>query len=425
MIMEEISMQHATSLFIAKLNDCAKFVLETWSAFSKNIHFPDLEVDIHTSDIDPVLGRKIKDMFVLDGIDKDQHIAFERFKKEVLVYGFASIIDPEYCARLRTGDYDSKEPRFALFCNKINTQVDSAILQTVQLRKLAKDGIHELCVNDEQAVGMTAMRFNIKSDDFIIPVKSMLVHLPRTIFKHDIFQEASEIFLSNIKESATFSMATQQTTNLWIDYERQFRKSGDSVAVLVQAFDGPNKNIVARFNLGGSMEFKIFCDKNHTFEEDLQNSGLPEMARLIFRAALSAVLISTMKPEVVQTREVERSVEKIRRHLIAKTEKITNTKIKVPSYTIFQPSMKTYQNKTITSGTGTSPSTITLKPVFVWGFWRRQPHGPNNSLRKLKWIEAYIRNKDLLLGDNPQIITSSKFTQPEDVIENEIDCSHS
>lgn len=393
--------------------------MEAWALYSGGKPLPEIEIDIQNK------------LFVYDKLNAEDKKQFSDFINKTLIARFAEVLEPELWSEIC--NFQGKgieEERFNYFAVKMKRQVESTMMQTVSMLKMAKVGIHEITVNEDQALGMTAMRFDINSKDFMMPVDSMIVHLPQKLLQHEMFAKPIDDLIKVFDESVQFKYASQDAIDSWNRYRKQFRTHGDSIAVVVQKYDGPKQNVVARFQLNNTIEFKVFASNDRVFEEDLQAKDLPEFTRLVFRAALSAVMIATMKPEVLQDRQIDKSVEKSRRFFIEKLEKLTRQKILQPTYRIFQPSMKTYMDRTgagigKSSAGSKSESPIIIKPVFVWGHWRNQPHGPKRSMRRLQWIKAYIRNKDLLIGENPEIITSSKFTQPDSIVLNEVECSRS
>jgi hypothetical protein len=61
----------------------------------------------------------------------------------------------------------------------------------------------------------------------------------------------------------------------------------------------------------------------------------------------------------------------------------------------------------------------------VHGHFRQQPYGEKRLLRRLQWIKACIRNKYLLKGEKPVVITQAELTQSNDVINDLVNVSRS
>jgi hypothetical protein len=307
--------------------------------------------------------------------------------------------------------------------------------------KLAQEGLHELTITPDQALGMADMKFNLTTTEFEMPVDSMVVHIPRELYKLPRFGDE----LHAMKEFLMHGIPVSNTPASLYDkiYKEavNFAKHGDAISILVQKFKGPQNAIAMRMLMGGAHTHMVLNDMSTRKDEPVSNTiedcfkyskidaertatiaEQPKLINDLFRIALSSVLISTLKPSLCIPRELSSGVMKERSRFL---EKIKETiKIEEMRYFIFQPNMKTYVEKTegdavLDRG---SPSTFTLRPVFVSGHWRRQPHGPQRSLRRLQWIKALIRNKRLLVGESAPIVTSAVLTQPNEVVK---DCIES
>ena len=321
-------------------------------------------------------------------------------------------------------------------------QVLDAASVVAQAQKIAKDGIHEFSITGDQALGLADMKFNLDVDEYMMPAGSVIVHIPQEIYKLDRFgsllpelrlylQKSWEIR----KRDPMFDDEDAPVIhNRDLDAARRSSDKGGAISVLVQKFDGPQHAMVVKFILGNA-HITMVCNNNSietpgkkpNIEEcfaamnhvhHLEDVRSPKIFDDLHRIALSAVLVSTIRPGLCHPRTMDYGVAKDRARFIEGLGKKTPLRVEHASYFILQPEMKTYSEKSEPSESGLreAPDKVIIKPVFVHGHFRRQPYGPKRTLRRIQWIKCSIRNRRLLIGDNPPIVTAATFTQPTDVI---------
>lgn len=405
-------MQHSTSVMLQKFIEATELLKKLWNEYTNKFPFPSLTIDWCLE----------SGLVVHQCNDPEYEHAVSQFinvwwKEEL--YGR---IYPEL-KRVDDKSFLSSE-KHRLKRESALTHIDRIVYadvsRTAHLLKIGRDGIHEMTVSPDQAAGLIGMKFNLSTEDFLMPVDSMIIHFPKDIWNHPIFQSQVNSCVeetNSIKEEYTMLPDDAKQMD---KKSNEFIKNKSDISVLVQKHNTKNQTVTAFLSIPNYASFTVYATKDIPFEKAIGFSG---GFSLFFRAALSAVLVSSIKPDLVENRTISGSIQKERKFLLQKIEKTIPTKKFVAAYSIFQSGMKTYADRTTASGTGKSPSEIIIKPVFVWGHWRRQPYGPRREQRRIQWIKSYIRNKDLLLVKDPQIITTSQFTQPEQVIDMEVKCS--
>ena len=417
-------MQHATMMAIKKMEDTYSDFQNNWNNFIKSkrlgeIDFPKIVFDHNIQDNtmfsfpDATASEK---QLVNEFFDKNYVIDIFRsmFKGHPLFNKFATFIyDKSMMEKLPLN-----EKKFcAAMYDKAYQYANNALIIASEFLNMSRMGIHEICISDHQALGMAHMKFDIPVENLVMPVDSIFVHIPKTVFKLSIFKENLPLLIENCRSNSTpEDVATQRFINT-------IEKNGENIVVLIQKHGGPNHTVSAKFYCG-PLTAVTFASVHGNFEEVLQDDRVGLLtAQYAIRAALSACMIAAMKPNLYSTRSMDKSIQKDRSFFLDKLNKVIPIKKELCTYNIFQNDMKTYHDRTGT-GAGVSPESVTIKPIFVHGHWRLQPYGEKRSLRRVQWIKAHIRNKDLLLTNDPKIITSSKFTQPDEIIKAEVNCSH-
>ena len=393
------------------MTDSLNDVKEVWEYFGSKYPFPHFTIQWSQS----------TGLICFKSNDKAYESEVEEFVNEFWPLEMAQRVYPElFKFNINTPEQSHNQQKLESARIHIDRIIEADLNRIAHINKIAEDGIHELTVSDEQAVGMIGMKFNIALEDFVMPVDSMIVHFPKTIWEHSVFKDEMLRCVSYSDEMTSKYDMIQEDYQAMQKAKSDFLNQKYPVSVLVQKHNQEIKTLTVYVKLGDYCAYTMYVTKEVSIEDAIKFTQGQEP---LIRAALSAVLISSMKPNLIEPREIPNSVARDRNFLIQKIHKTVPLKVLVPTYGIFQKNMKTYHDRTTTTGTGKSPSEVIIKPVFVWGHWRNQPFGPKRSQRRLQWIKSYIRNKDLLMGKDPQIITSSRFTQPDEVIQAEVDCS--
>ena len=205
----------------------------------------------------------------------------------------------------------------------------------------------------------------------------------------------------------------------------RFFAVGAPLTVLVQRH--PSTNCLSVQFLIGEHSYCFVCagEKIETALISSKEEWVPELFQCIHKIAMSAVLISTVKPNICKPRELTQSVVKHRARFLESLAKV-GMRIEHAAYFILQPDMKTYREKSEPVEDvvkRTSPDRVIIKPIFVHGHFRQQPYGEKRLLRRLQWIKACIRNKYLLKGEKPVVITQAELTQSNDVINDMVSVS--
>ncbi len=431
-------MQHATRELLQVLGDEVFHFTKYWSYYGKG--------PMPTFMVDGFKGKNRVHCDVPGYMDTMNLITVNLFCVQMAVMHGLDPHTPfaELQKKLKISDSDIRPGgRFGSVLEMINEQVFDAASVVAQGQKLAKDGLHEITIGDEQALGMADMRFNLSVHEFMMPAGSVVIHIPREIFKHERFSS----LLPELREYLDKSWEIRKQDPTFFkedgaqvksrDYAvpRMFADKGGAVSVLVQSHPGPQCALVSKFVLGSAHITMVMnddskdspekcpeieqCFEMMNYVHHMADLKSPKIFDDLHRIALSAVLISTVRAGICRPRTMEHSVAKDRLRFLDGLGKKTPLKVEHTAYFILQPEMRTYVDKSVaedTVATGDSPDKVVLKPIFVHGHFRRQPYGPKRTLRRIQWIKCSIRNRRLLLGDSPAIVTSSTLTQPDDVI---------
>ena len=387
-------MQHFTKEMI---NDLHKFLSHSSSMwnFYKAEKLPQITFN---SDLQPICDHPYWDKF----LDHFFDFIFANVKKEY--HG--------------TGIKDDKLFPIA------KLKFSSCLKSSVMAQKIVECGIHELTISADQALGSADMHFNITPEEFMMPAESVFVYIPQNTFELDRFKDMLSDIVVHSNKLMPISMQglIEPSFN---SVMKRFSEVGAPLSVLVQKHNG---NVISsKFNIG-SQTFHFFCCGS-TIENrmSLRASSHPKLYEDIHRIALSAVLISTVRPNMCHPRVMDASVAKDRAKFLGKIGE-KGMKIEHASYFILQPDMKTYHVKSDfveSDRSRVSPDRVIIKPIFVHGHFRQQPYGEKRLLRRLQWIKACIRNKHLLKGERPVVITQAELTQPNDVIKDMVNVSRS
>jgi hypothetical protein len=414
-----IAMHHATQVLIDSLIPSVRLVQEAWNEkWSDPI--PEIQVDGFTGD-----NRNQCDDSRFN--EFNARLAYRIMRIEYVTEAMQYGMDAISANKAFKAWYNDllKPEKNATLIEKRNRYLENArdmVANYALATKLAKDGLHELTVSPEQALGMADMKFSLTTDEFLMPVDSMVVHIPQTLFKLDRFAQnmpgMEKALLSDIRGVPISSMFIDKVTKA----THKFIKNGEAISILVQKFNGNQKAVSLRMFIG-EQNWNMVANTNLNSGEKTpiefclqQQDSSPPLVLDLYRIALSACLISTVKAGMCIDREIPSGVQKERNRFFDRISPVI--KIEKKTYFIFQPNMKTYKEEGVAGESDRkSPESYTIRPIFVSGHMRRQPYGPKRSLRRIQWIKAIIRNKRLLINPDAPIVTHSDFTQPNEVIE--------
>lgn len=406
-------MQHATGLILDTLARLLEEYKEFLPALKVNKIFP---VQWHPHDI---MHKKYA--YYHDTVEQELKTLGRIQRKMLTDCGFSSIDEADVAAGIGLTQYPWEIVRYGLLAQHI-----------------AKHGVYEISVTPEQAVGLSNMKFNLDVADFQMPRENVMVHIPRQIWNHPMFQNYAE---EVIQDDATkpekdtlypynkeIVIETHEHLVKW--YTKVKEGKVDITVVVSRHLDDPTPCI--RLNMLANSELKhavslesIIIPISGNMEEQLKpDTDEKFILACLERIALGTILVSVMKESVIK-RDVDASVMRERKRTIEKFGRVIPIKHEEFSYHIFQPNMKTYNKHGDGDGepTGITRESITLRPQLVTGFFRMQGYGKGWSEKKLIWIKSFIRNKRLLRTNDPAIVMNAALTHTQDVIEAVVETS--
>lgn len=239
-----------------------------------------------------------------------------------------------------------------------------------------------------EAIKRTTPPHEIKLDEIKLPFEAALFMLPHDVIKHDDDKEGSATFVSyyrtkvkdkipllrmsgetqlgDVQDNAMAMFArTSNTDNLlhWTFPTKRDRFNLGELDYLVQRYDNTpeHKSML-------QLLFPNLYESHMTHEDNIF------MAR-VCHFILGTVILMTARPDLVTTGSLQRRIQKAN----TAPKEFWKPYIIGEHYKI----RRVYESR---GGTHASP-----RGHWVSGFYRDQPYGPNNSLRKEKWVQPFFR----------------------------------
>lgn len=292
------------------------------------------------------------------------------------------------------GEYESVKVAAGIMCGAVATfekgmRDDTEKVEMTWASRLAQYRVPTYWITRDmaEAIKRTTPPYEIDISDLKLPFEASLFMLPKDTIIHPGVNEGCATFVSyyrtRTKDVIPFLLRSGQVEPVEMSNE----------VMTILARTGGSDNLIHwtvpthdKFNLGQLDALVQRFDKTPEHKSmfrllfpNLVENGMTHednmfMAR-VCHFILGTVILMTARPDLVTAGSLQRRIQKAN----TAPKEFWKPYIIGEHYKI----RKVYESK---GGTHASP-----RGHWVSGFYRDQPYGPNNSLRKEKWVQPFFR----------------------------------